>query len=65
MTSCYLDEDLEEQTDSLISYFDDNELYKIDYNENGTLRHAVLFENLISPEKKRELVSLFVPVKKV
>ena len=65
MTSCYLDDDLEEQTDSLISYFDDNELYKIDYNENGNLRHEVLFENLISPDDKRELVSIFVPIKEL
>jgi len=64
MTNCYL-EDLDEQTDSLISYFDNNELYEIDYNEHGSLRHAALFENMISPENKRELISLFVPVKKL
>lgn len=63
--NCYIDEDLEEQTDSLISYFDDNEHYKVDYNENGSLSHAVMLENLISPVNKRELVSLFVPVKKL
>mgnify|MGYP000862247877 CR=1 FL=1 len=62
--SCYIDEDLEEQTYSLISYFDGNEHYEINYNENGSLRYAVMLENLISPENKRELVSLFVPVKK-
>lgn len=64
MVSCYVDEDLEEQTDSLILYFYDNEYYEIDYSENGILRHAVLLENLISSENKRELVFLYVPVKR-
>lgn len=63
MVSCYIDDDLEEQIDSLISYFDNNEHYEIDYDKNGSLRHAVMMENLISPENKRELVSLFVPAK--
>ena len=62
-TNCYIDEDLEKQIDSLISYFDDNGHYEIDYTNNGNLSHTVLLENLISPENKRELVSLFVPVK--
>jgi hypothetical protein len=64
MTTSYVDEELEEQTNFLISYFDDNDHYEIDYHENGSLRHTVMIENLVSPDDIRELVSLFVPVKK-
>ncbi len=40
MANSYVDEELKEQINSLISYFDDNELYEIDYAENENLRHA-------------------------
>ena len=59
----YTDEDLEEQINNLISYFDNNENYEVAYNHKGDLIHEVLIENLVSPDNKRELVSLFVPVK--
>lgn len=60
----YLDEDLNQQLRFLISSFDGNKFYEIDYNHDGNLRHPVMLENLISPDDKRELVCLFVPVKK-
>ena len=60
----YLDEDLGERFRSLIKDFDDNKYYQIDYRNDGSLRHAAMLENLISPDDQRELVSLLVPVKK-
>ena len=60
----YLDEDLGERFRSLIKDFDNNKYYQIDYLNDGSLRHAAMLENLISPDDQRELVSLLVPVKK-
>lgn len=60
----YLDEDLCERFRTLVKDFDDNKYYQIDYTSDGNLRHEVMLENLISPDDQRELVSLFVPVKK-
>ncbi|MDD4494340.1 MAG: MerR family transcriptional regulator [Eubacteriales bacterium] len=60
----YVDEDLGACFRSLIGSFDDNKFYEIDYMPDGNLRHPALLENLISPDEKRELVSLLVPVKK-
>ena len=60
----YLDEDLGERFHSLIKSFDNNKYYQIDYNNDGSLRHAALLESLVSPDDQRELVSLLVPVKK-
>lgn len=60
----FLDEDLGERFRSLIKGFDDNPYYQIDYSGNGSLRHAAMLENLISPDDQRELVLLLVPVKK-
>ena len=64
VANIYLDDDLSERFRSLISGFDDNKYYEIDYLHDGTLRHKAMLENLISPDEKRELVSLLVPVKK-
>ena len=60
----YLDEDLSERFRSLVKAFDENKYYQIDYAGDGGLRHAALLENLISPDNQRELVALYVPVKK-
>ena len=60
----YLDEDLSERFRSLIKSFDDNKFYQVDYAHEGELRHPAMLENLISPDEKRELVSMLVPVKK-
>ncbi len=60
----YLDEDLGERFRSFVSCFDNNKYYQIDYTNEGNLRHCAMLENLISPDNKRELVSLLVPVKK-
>ena len=60
----YLDEDLGERFRSLVSCFDDNPYYEIDYVHSGGLRHEAMLESLLSPDETRELVALFVPVKK-
>lgn len=60
----YVDENLEEGFQSLIACFDSNKFYEIDYAKNGELRHPALLESLISPDEKRDLVCLYVPVKK-
>lgn len=60
----FLDEDLAECFQSLIKSFDDNKFYMIDYTHSGELRHPALLESLISPDVKRELVALLIPVKK-
>ncbi len=60
----YLDEDLGERFRALLSGFDSNKYYQIDYRYDGTLRHPALLEKLISPDDQRELVSLLVPVRK-
>lgn len=57
-TPVYLDEDLGQRFRTLVSDFNDNPYYGIDYDREPML------ENLISPDDKRELVSLLVPVKK-
>lgn len=60
----YLDEDLGERFRSLVKYFDANKFYQVDYNNGGSLRHPAMLENLISPDEKRTLAMLYVPVKK-
>ncbi len=60
----YLDEDLGQRFRVLIKAFDDNKYYQIDYAGDGSLRHGAMLERLISPDDKRELVLLLVPVKK-
>lgn len=60
----YLDEDLGERFRTLVTSFDNNLFYEIDYTHKGELRHPAMLENLISPDEKRELVALLVPVKK-
>ena len=49
---------------ALIKSFDENKFYQIDYAPDGSLRHAAMTENLISPDERRQLVALYVPVKK-
>jgi DNA-binding transcriptional MerR regulator len=60
----YLDEDLGQCFRALVSELDANAYYQFAYCADGTSRHPVLIENLISPDDKRELVSMLVPVKK-
>jgi DNA-binding transcriptional MerR regulator len=59
----YLDEDLGGRFHSLIASFDGNKYYQIDYANSGTLRHEAMIENLISPDGRRQLVAMYVPVK--
>lgn len=60
----YVDEDLGEYFHSLVKSFDGNKFYELDYGSGDGFRHPALLENLISPDEKRELVCLYVPVKK-
>ena len=60
----YLDEDMNAGFCSLLSAFDNNPYYEIDYTHGGRLRQEPLLEDLISPDSRRELVSLLIPVKK-
>ena len=60
----YLDEDLGERLRSLIKSFNVNKFYEIDYTHAGELRHPAMLEKLISPDERRELVAMLVPVKK-
>ncbi len=60
----YVDEDLGECFRTLVKCFDDNKFYEIDYRYDGNLRHPAMLESLISADERRELVSLYVPVKK-
>ena len=57
-THVYLDEDLAQRFRSVVKEFDENKFYQLDYT-----REAML-ENLISPDDKRALLSMLVPVKK-
>lgn len=60
----YLDEDLGQCFRALIRDLDANPYYQFAYCTDGTSRHPVLLENLISPDDRRELVAMLVPVKK-
>lgn len=60
----YADEDLPQRLQSLVLSFDENRFYQIDYQSDGQLRHPALIEDLISPDEKRDLLCLYVPVKK-
>ena len=60
----YLDDDMNRSFHSMIKSFDENKFYQIDYAADGSLRHAAMTENLISPDERRQLVALYVPVKK-
>lgn len=60
----YLDDDMNQSFRSLIKSFDENKFYQIDYAPDGRLRHAAMTENLISPNERRQLAALYVPVKK-
>ena len=60
----YLDDDMNQSFRALIKSFDENKFYQIDYAPDGSLRHAAMTENLISPDERRQLVALYIPVKK-
>ena len=60
----YLEEDLAECFQALISYFDDSQSYEVDYTHEGRLRQEAMLERLLSPDERRELFSLLLPVKK-
>ena len=57
-THVYLDEDLAQRFRAVVKAFDENKFYQLDYT-----REAML-ENLISPDDKRTMMGMLVPVKK-
>ena len=63
-TGVFLDDDVSQRFRAVIAAFDDNAFYQIDYGADGGLRHPAMLENLISPDERRQLVALLVPVKK-
>lgn len=60
----YLDEDLGGCFRHIVTSLNENMFYEIDYNSDGSMRCEAMTEDLISPDEKRELVTLYVPVKK-
>ncbi len=60
----FLDEDLGQCFRNLVNELDINPYYQFAYCPDGSSRHPTLLENLISPDEKRELVMMLVPVKK-
>ncbi len=60
----YLDEDLGQCFRALVRQLNANPYYQFAYCTDGTSRHPTLLEDLISPDDKRELVTMLVPVKK-
>jgi len=61
----YLDEDLGGRFDALVSFFNGNKFYEIDYDRvGGDITYGPMLEDLIPADSRRELVSMFVPVKK-
>ncbi|MDR1117188.1 MAG: MerR family transcriptional regulator [Oscillospiraceae bacterium] len=66
VVNLYLDEDLRQCFRALVWELDTNPYWQFAYcdSSDGSTRHPTLIENLISPDDKRELVSMFVPIKK-
>ncbi|MFT3950986.1 MAG: MerR family transcriptional regulator [Oscillospiraceae bacterium] len=64
VVNVYLDEDLGQCFRALVRKLDANSYYQVAYCADGTIRHPVMLENLISPNDQRELVAMLVPVKK-
>lgn len=59
----YVDEDMSAFYHRMVHSFDDNPYYEIDYAPSGTLRFAALLETVLSPDRQRERVDLYIPVK--
>jgi DNA-binding transcriptional MerR regulator len=60
----YLDNDIGELHQNMIRSFDDNVYFEVDYNHGGSLRHDSLVEAVISPDRQREKINLYLAVKK-
>lgn len=60
--STYADENIDEFFHAIVKSFDENLFYEVDY-QNGSLRHEVLIETVISPDGRREKIDVFVPIK--
>ncbi len=63
-TNVYADEDLGERLQTLVASLDENQFYQIDYSSHEELRQPVLMEELISPDERRDLLCMYIPVKK-
>jgi DNA-binding transcriptional MerR regulator len=64
VASVYADEDLEAFQRAVVRYFDGNPFYEIDYLHSGKPRNETLIETVISPDSTRELIDIFIPVKR-
>lgn len=62
--SVYADEDLEAFHRAMVRYFDGSLFYEIDYSHSGKQQHETLIETLISPDSTRELLDIFIPIKR-
>lgn len=60
----YLEDDIASFHQRMISSFDENSYFEIDYRHGGRLRHESLAESVISPDSKREKINLFLPVRR-
>ena len=59
----YLEEDLAECFQALISYFDDSQSYEVDYTHRASPAPGSNAGKVIVPDERRELFSLLLPVK--
>lgn len=64
VSGTYIDEDISAFHRNMIRSFDDNLFYEVDYRHGGGTRHESLVESVLSPDGRREKVSVFVAVKK-
>lgn len=60
----YVDEDIGSYLRKVISHFESNSYYQIDYKNNGELRHEILIETILSDDEQRERIELLVPIRK-
>ncbi|HBL84685.1 MAG: hypothetical protein A2Y17_11165 [Clostridiales bacterium GWF2_38_85] len=64
VASVYADEEIESFHRAMVHYFDGNPFYEVDYLHNGKQRHESLIETIISPDSTRELLDVFIPIKR-
>lgn len=62
--SVYADEDMEAYYLRLLKCMDENPYYEPDYLHNGGMRCPVLAESVMSADRHRDRINLFLPVKK-
>lgn len=60
----YEDEDIEGYYQRMLKSLDENSYYQVDYSMNGKLRCPILAETVLSQNRQRDKVKLFLPVKR-